>query len=154
MWVNWDSFILLIRELSCPLSFNLLPCTYLLKLPDMHVLFLLMLQRYFAISSASLCSLKAVTPLNIHQCRVEPSWWGDAVLPKKPLLLWRPSYTEFMQKGFHSVWMQTACLEAGAALTLPVLCVSTRFAPPSREQQRGTCGSELFLLIWHYIQIL
>lgn len=156
MWVNWDSFILLIRELSWPMSFDLLPYTYLLKLPDIHALFLLVFQSYFASSTASLCSLYSSNSLE------HPSVQRGASLAR-----WccpTKITAAVVETQFHRVHAErfSQRLKADDSLPWSWCCPhpasSERVYPDlllrAEHSRGGTCGSELFLLVWHYIQIL
>lgn len=138
MWVNWHSFILLIRELRWPMLFDLPLYTYLLKLPDIHVFFLVVFQSYFAISSASLHSLNSCE-LPWSSVSPEGSLAGEVTLSYQNNLrcCGDPVTRSSCRKGFgvfkgrQPAWKLVLTSPCQFWVRLP------RFAPPSTAWQRG-----------------
>lgn len=104
--------------------------------------FLVVFWSCFAMNSASLHPLYSSNSPDLI-CQYSPE--GKVLLPGSlccPATITstavEPGYTEFMQEGFHSVRRQmTACLEAGAALTLPILNVSTQICTSKQSTAEG-----------------
>lgn len=123
------------------MSFELPPYKYLLKLPNTHILFWLCFGAVLPRTVPPCTPYTAVIPLTIRQYSPEGkvllpgSWCCPATITSTAV---EPGYTEFMQEGFHSVRRQTtACLEAGAALTLPILNAYTQICSSKQSTAEG-----------------
>lgn len=110
------------------------PCTlYLFKLPDIRVLFLVVFQRCFVVSSASLCSLKSSNSLE------RPSAQKGAMLSYQNNLCCCGD--PVTQSSCRRVFTACEGREPALKLVLPSPCqfwaCLPSFAPPSRAQHRG-----------------